>query len=131
MRLTFNRIATVFVILAKIKELKLGFPVDHWCDRNMKRLYDDYVTFLKKRDEINEKYCFKDEDGQYCKLIDGNIIFNIKEDCDVAEFDKEMNALMELESDFTPFVLSENVWETLPNFQVEGFSSDAIDFLLP
>ncbi|GEM_PF-3801351 len=131
MKITFDKVASASVMLYKIKELNLGVKVEYWCTRNIKILADDYVFFIKKINEINEKYCFKDEDGEYCKIVDGNVLFNLKDGCDVDAFNKEMNDTMTNECEITPFVLNESVWESLPNFRIDGCSLDAIDFLLP
>ena len=118
-------------MLYKIKELNLGVKVDYWCTRNIKILADDYVFFIKTINDIYDKYCFKGEDEAYCKFVDGNVVFNLKEGCDTDAFNKDLSDTMTNECEITPFILNESVWESLPNFRIDGFSLDAIDFLLP
>ncbi len=131
MKITFDKIASGVVMLSKIKELNLGVPVDYWCMKNIKILSDDYTYYIKKLIEIYKEYCYKDENDQYCRFEDNTTIFNLKEDCNVEKFNEEMSALMTNECEVNPFVMSMKVWETLPNFQIDGHDSSTIDFLLP
>lgn len=132
MKVALSKVASGIVMVSKIKELNLGVPVDYWCTKNINILSEDYKYFIKKLNEIYEKYCFKGEDGQYCWFDDNsNTIFNLKEGCDVDKLNEEIKALFEYECEITPFVMSMNTWETLPNFQIDGGDSGAIDFLLP
>lgn len=131
MKITFNKIADGVTMLFKIKELNLSIPVDYWCTKNIKILLDDYRYFIEKRDEIYDKHCNKDENEQYYRIEDNAIIFSLKEDCKVDNFNDEMNKLLTNECEVNPFVMPMSTLESLPNFKIDGCNSDMIDFLLP
>lgn len=81
--------------------------------------------------EINEKYCFKGEDGQYSVIKNSQQVFNLKDDCNTEAFTDEINALMTNECDIKPFIMPVGTLNTMPNFNIEGYSSNMIDFMMP
>ena len=131
MKIALGKIYSSISMLSKIKEMKLGIKVDYWCVKNIRMLSDDYRFFLEKRDEVYAKYCNKGEDGLFFKLEGDQITFNIKDESEVENFDKELNELMTNECEIEPYVMSMEIFDTLPNVNIEGYDIYMIDYMLP
>lgn len=132
MKLPLNIIYETTCQLLQIKALKLGLKVDYWCNKNIKLFADGYNFYLEQMNDIYSRYCNKGDDGQYAKL-DVNIIkFNFKPNIDIEKFQKEMNDLMYMPSDeFEPYIMSEDIFNNLPNLESSKFNIDLLAFLLP
>lgn len=132
MKLPLNNIYQAVNMLFGIKTLGLGMKVDYWCTKNIKTLADDYNFYAEKLDMLFKNYCDKGEDGQYFVFEDNKTIFNLKEGINEENFSNEFNELMTMEcKDFEPFILSQEVFDKLPNIDSNKFNIDVLNFLLP
>lgn len=130
MQLTLIQIFHSFNTMHKIKEQNLGFKIDYWCMRNLKLLADNYQFFFNARINLAEKYCLKDEHGDYGHLIDdGTCQYNLREGYTAEDFASEMNELYSMECDIVPYQISADVLFS-SDIKVEGNDVFAIDFMI-
>ena len=119
-------------MLLDIRKLKLGLKVDYWCNKNIKLLADDYNFYLEQITDIYNRYCYQGKDGQYVTIQKDKISFNLKPDSDELKFNKELSDLMTLTCDeFEPYIMSQEVFDNLPNIESSKFNIDLLAFLLP
>lgn len=130
MQLTLIQIFHSFSTLQKIKEQNLGFKIDYWCMRNLKILADNYQFFYNARIDLAEKYCLKDDRGEYGHPVDGSgYQYHLREGCTAEDFAKEMNELYSMECDIVPYQISADVLFS-SDIKVEGNDIFAIDFCI-
>lgn len=133
MKLPLNIVYETTCMLLQIKTLKLGLKVDYWCNKNIKLFADECNFYIEQLNDIYSRYCNKDNVEQYVKINDnGGIEFNFKPDINIKDFEKEMNDLIYMPSDeFEPYIMSEEVFNNLPNVESSKFNIDLLAFLLP
>lgn len=134
--ITLGKIVNAMQVLEQIKHKKPSFKIDYWAMRNIKIFSDSYNFFIQKKTELLDKYCnlVKDENGtaSYFYLKDGNIVFNLKSNVNYMDFSKEMDELLEMQSDETlvPYKLPIDVINN-SNFSLDDEEDIfKIDFLL-
>lgn len=132
MKLPLNVIYEAVNSLIQIKSLKLGIKVDYWCNKNIKLFANDYNFYLEQITEVYSCYCYQGEDGQYATINENKIVFNLKPESDEKQFNKELNDLMTITCDeFEPYIMSKEVFDSLPNVNSSKFNLDLLAFLLP
>lgn len=135
LKLPLNIAYETVIMLIDIKSLGLGVKVDYWCKRNIRILADNYNMYYELLQDIYERFCFKNDKGQYMSVDDKkHIIFNLKSkfESDTNKFNKELNDLMTMTTDeFEPYIMSEEVFNNLPNIESSKFNIDLLAFLLP
>lgn len=137
MKIELGKIANSIGVLDKINSQNPDFKVSYWIMRNIKILTESYNFFINSREEIYSKYCNKIKNdqypnGTYFKLSpEGNVIFNLKEDVDVENFNKEMQELMSMEcDDIQPYILSLDSINNMSNIHIDKNDIFNIDYLL-
>lgn len=137
MKIELGKIANSIGVLDKINSQNPDFKVSYWIMRNIKILTESYNFFINSREEIYSKYCNKIKNdhypnGTYFKLSpEGNVIFNLKEDVDVENFNKEMQELMSMEcDDIQPYILSLDSINNMSNIHIDKDDIFTIDYLL-
>lgn len=137
MKIELGKIASSIGVLNKINIQNPDFKVSYWIMRNIKILSESYNFFINSREEVYSKYCDKiisDQypDGSYFNNnSEGFITFNLKENVDVKDFNKEMHELLSMEcDDIQPYILSMDSINNMSNVHIDKDDIFAIDYLL-
>lgn len=137
MNISLSKLVDSITVLNKIKSQNPNFKVSYWIMRNIKILSSSFDFFISSREEIYNKYCYKEKSKEYPQGSyfsvnqDGSIKFNLKQDADIDQFNNDMKELLEMECDnIEPYLLSIEDINNMSNIQLEGNDIFTIDYLL-
>lgn len=130
-RITLKEVCDAVGTLLKIRNMDIKPEISYWCFRNLNVLASDYNFYIKERNDICQRYCFEGKDGEYYTIDGEDYKYNVKEDCDVGQFNEEFNALLNLECGIKPYVMSDEVFEHFLEIGLKKSDVEMIKNFLP
>lgn len=130
-KITLKEVCDAVGTLLKIRNLNIKSDISYWCFKNLSVLASDYNFYIKERNDICQRYCFEGTDGKYYTIDGEDYQYNVKEDCNVSEFDEEFNALLNLECGVKPYVMSDEGFQHLQEIGLKKSDVEMIRYFLP